>query len=281
MRILFFGLNEFGEECLQELLKHKYTITSVVIAPEQRSSKIYALCKSHSIPLIRYDQHTIYKQVLVYNPDVIIVASFSKLLPVTVIKYPPLGVLNLHPSLLPRYRGAHPIQWAIIRDEPYLGVTLHYLDEGIDSGDIVAQKKILLTEHDTLNSMKKKLIKVGCLMLINVLKKIRSDNIKLSGIPQSQSSATFAPKRKPEDGRISFAAKTRDIFNIIRALQKPAYYAFSYNKQGDKIEFIKSYRTRQQGKVLAKIKQYYLISTYDGVILIQTNKTLNIGEVIK
>lgn len=282
MRIVFFGLNEFGEGCLLRLLEERYDIVSVIVPKEQRTKKIFDICAKYKINLYKFTSNIgqLRKKVFKTNPDLIIIASFSKILPKEIINYPRCGAINIHPSELPKYRGAHPIQWAIIKGEPYIGITIHYVNETIDSGDILAQERVVLSNQDNINTIWKKVIKKGVDLLIRVVKKINKSKKRLAGLKQKNNQVTFAPKRTPKDSRIIWSGNVREIFNLVRAL-KPPYQAFGYNSKGEKIEFIESYIPKDYGQVLAKLKDYYIIAASDGVILLKTDKKLQVGERLK
>lgn len=280
MKIIFFGLNEFGEICLKKLLRHKINVSTVVISDQQRSSDIFKLCKKYNIRLIRYESEneTVWQEMNDVT-DIVIIASFPKLLPKKLIELPRYGTMNVHPGELPKYRGTHPIQWALIHDEKYIGVTVHHVEEGMDSGPIIGQKRILVSNKDTIDSLTVKLASAGGDLLIPILSKIAKHKKRPVGVPQRISEATFAPKRRPEESSINWQNNSREIFNLIRALKKE-YAAYTYTKQGTKVNILKAFVPPQPGKVIAKIGKYYLIATGDGVTLAHTDMKLEIGEIL-
>lgn len=282
MNILFIGWGDGGFKCLKALVNNGLTVSQVVAPENYEIEEMKILCKKHDIPIINFrSADYLMNKIKKTNPNLIIIASFPKILPREIIFYPKFGTINVHTGELPKYRGYHPLNWAIIRDEKRVGVTVHYVGEKVDSGDILAQKTIVLKNEDTINTIKESLTRIGADLLVQVIKKIKKAGTKIKGKKQIESLATYAPKRIAEDGKINWQNNTRDIFNLIRALKTPYPNAFSFNKKGEKIEFKESYLYKITGKVLAKVRDHYLISTGDGVILLKTKYRLKMGEFLK
>lgn len=280
MKILFLGWNENGEKVLASLIRNGY-IPKKVFVPEGYDVKnIYSICKSHKIAVSKAnkDIDKLGNKISLIKPDLIIIASFPWLISQNTIGLSKLGIINVHAGELPKYRGYHPINWAIIRDEPRIGVTVHYVDAGMDSGNILAQKTIPIKNNDTVITLRRKLTTIGARLLVNVVKKIDQKS-KITGKQQRDSQVIFAPRRYPKDSEIKWSNNTRDIFNLIRALRDPYPNAFSY-KSGKKIEFKKVYLSKTPGKVIGKLKGHYVISTGDGAILIKTLVPLKVNDIL-
>lgn len=282
-KIIFFGLNDYGESTLKYLLQHSMNISCVVIPIENRTKDFESICENKKIKLIRVqkDWTEVQAELQSSKPDILVISSFSKILPREIIHYPRLGSLNVHPSLLPKYRGAHPIHWALLNDEKTTGVTIHTVEEKVDTGKILAQKEIPILNTDDINSLIAKTAKIGAELLLETLLVLFSTTKTLNAHVQDEDIATFAPKRRPEDGKIEWKSDTRNIFNLIRSLKSPYPNAFSFTSSNEKIEFEESFISKTPGTVLAKIQDHYLISTGDGVLLIKTKNDLHIGEILK
>lgn len=283
MKIVFIGFGGNGEKCLLILLKSKFNILKVLVPKDHDTKGMFKIAQKHKLPIVEIFDHQEQLENEIKNslPDLLVIASFPKIISKNIFNIPKYGTINVHTGALPRYRGYHPINWAIIKDEKVAGVTIHYLDEGMDSGDILAQKLIPILNSDNINSLKDKLTTAGSSLMIDVVKKIAQKKQKITGLKQNHNEATYAPKRNPEDGKIDWNSNSRDIFNLIRALKSPYPNAFTYNSKKEKIEFNSSYLPKIKGKVIGKIKGQYLITTEDGVILVKPAKKLNIGEILK
>lgn len=283
MRMVFIGLGENGEKCLKAVIKKKFKVAKVITAPEYDNTKINLIADRHKISLLSYRRlqaGEILEELKQVKPDLLVIASFPYLLPLKLINIPKFGSINVHASLLPAYRGYHPLNWAIIRNESYIGVTVHYVDEGMDTGDILAQQSISIKDTDDINSLKNKTTSAGAKLLVKVIGQIDKKRAKIPGIPQAQSRASFAPRRYPFDGKINFHSGVRDVFNLVRALTSPYPMAYAHRDGQEKVEFEKSYLPKKPGQVLAKINGCYLVGVSDGVILLKTKTKLTVGEIL-
>jgi methionyl-tRNA formyltransferase len=149
--------------------------------------------------------------------DAIIVVGYGRIIPQWMIDLPRLGNLNLHASLLPKYRGAAPIQWAIANGESVTGVTTMRIDAGLDTGDILMQREIPIGAEDTSETLGPKLASIGADLMVETLRGI--DNGQVQPIPQDHAQATLAPILKKEDGRMDFSRSAKDLFNRLRGFQ--------------------------------------------------------------
>jgi methionyl-tRNA formyltransferase len=156
-------------------------------------------------------------QLAAIAPDAIIVVGFGRIIPQWMIDLPRLGNLNLHASLLPKYRGAAPIQWAIANGEPATGVTTMRIDAGLDTGDILMQREIPIGLEETAETLGAKLAPIGADLMVETLRGLDSGQIRPT--PQDHSQATLAPILKKEDGRMDFARSANDLFNRLRGFQ--------------------------------------------------------------
>ena len=156
-------------------------------------------------------------QLAAIRPDAIIVVGYGRIIPQWMIDLPRLGNLNLHASLLPKYRGAAPIQWAIANGESVTGVTTMRIDAGLDTGDILMQREISIGPEDTAETLGPKLAAIGADLMVETLRGLDSGQVRPT--PQDHSQATLAPILKKEDGRMDFARSANDLFNRLRGFQ--------------------------------------------------------------
>jgi methionyl-tRNA formyltransferase len=151
------------------------------------------------------------------KPDAIIVVGYGRLIPPWMLDLPPLGNINLHASLLPKYRGAAPIQWAVANGETVTGVTTMRIDAGLDTGDILLQQQIPIDATDTSETLAPRLAATGAALIVETLRNLQSGEIKPR--PQDHSQATLAPILKKEDGRIDFSRTAQETLNRLRGFQ--------------------------------------------------------------
>jgi methionyl-tRNA formyltransferase len=155
-------------------------------------------------------------RLAVFQPELVVVAAFGQLLPKAILDLPRYGCLNVHTSLLPRYRGAAPIQWAILNDDAETGVTIMKMDVGLDTGDIVSQEMTLIHAEDDSESLHHRLAQIGAELLLRTIPEFIQGRI--TPRPQPVEGVTLAPKIKKEDGRIDWSQTARKIWNQVRGL---------------------------------------------------------------
>jgi len=163
-----------------------------------------------------------------WQPDLVLVLGWYYIVPTVIIESVPFGCMAIHASLLPKYRGMAPISWAIINGEKETGVSLFYLEKGVDTGDIVAQKKIAIERTDTVGSVYKRVTDLTIKILKEYLPQVARGEAPRT--PQEHDQATIFPRRNPEDGLIDWSLPARQIFDFIRAQTRPYPGAFSYYK---------------------------------------------------
>lgn len=156
-------------------------------------------------------------QLETIKPDAIIVVAYGRIIPQWMIDLPPLGNINVHASLLPKYRGAAPIQWAIASGETVTGVTTMRIDAGLDTGDMLLKAEMPIAQDDTAVTLSPKLSQLGAMLLVETLRAYESGEVQR--IPQDDSQATLAPLLKKEDGLIDFHRKAEEIYNRLRGFQ--------------------------------------------------------------
>lgn len=227
MRILFFGTSEFAVPSLKKLLSEKSNkIVSVVSQsskPSGRSRKIApSLIESivHEYELNIFTPDNINTDFAIeyiksLDFDLIIVVAYGQFIPQKIINLARYGAINIHPSLLPKYRGAAPIQWALINGDNEIGVSIIDVIEQMDAGDILRQSVFKINHVDNFISLQDKLSQEGALMLLDTINDIKEN--KINRIPQDKSKVSFAPKLKKENGIINWNQSAVDIVNKIRA----------------------------------------------------------------
>jgi methionyl-tRNA formyltransferase len=235
-RILFMGTPAFALPALEQLCARNYPVIGVVTQPDRpqgRGQKEIAppakvLAQKIGLPVFQPEKvrDQIFLEILnQLKPDMIAVAAFGQILPKTIIDFPPLNCLNIHPSLLPKYRGAAPINWAIIRGEVQTGVTIMLMDEGMDSGDILLQQQIAIGSTESYGELHDRLAAAGADLLLEAIDQMSAG--KVLRRPQDTSIATYAPRLKKETGRINWNDDAGNIVNLIRGLSpSPAAYTF-------------------------------------------------------
>ena len=227
MRLVFMGTPNFAVASLEALLKSDDSVVGVVTQPDRPKgrgqiltpSPVKLLAQRHQIPLlqpikIKYPE---FLQALAeWKPDLIAVAAFGRILPPAILSLPPLGCINVHGSLLPKYRGAGPIQWAIINGERETGITTMLMEEGMDTGAMLLQEAIPITSTDTTDTLAPRLAELGGRLLVETIAQLKAGT--LAPRPQDASQVTFAPLLKKEDGVIDWALPATALANRIRGL---------------------------------------------------------------
>src|SRR2546426_10228217 len=226
MRIIFIGTGEIGAPTLQALQKSEHEIVAVVTQPDKpvgrdqriEASPIKKAAAQMKMPILqptRIKDRQAIEQIRALQPDVIVVIAYGQILPRAVLEIPKIACLNLHASLLPRWRGAAPIQAAIAAGDRETGITVMYMDEGLDTGDILLQRTVDILPNDTGGSLHDRLAQIAPEILLESLVLLAKGIAPC--IPQDNSLTTYAPKLKREDGRIDWSEPVEMIERKIRA----------------------------------------------------------------
>lgn len=247
MRIVFMGTPDFAEESLKKIYEAKHEILAVVTNPDRPKGrgmkmistpvKQYAIEKNLKViqpEKIRNNVEFI-EEIKKLNPDVICVVAYGKILPKEILEIPTFGCINVHASLLPKYRGAAPIQWAILNGDKTTGVTTMYMDEGMDTGDIILKKEVSINNNQTTGELWDELKKIGGDLLVDTLEKIKNGTA-----PRIKQDKDFsmAPMLSKSMAQINWNTKTaEEIKNLVRGLN-PIMGAYTFLK-GKKIKFWK------------------------------------------
>lgn len=249
MRIMFMGTPEFACVSLKKLKEAGYDVTCVVTTedkPRGRGHKLtppdVSLCAQELGIKNIYQPQNLKKEnfediLLKESPDMIAVVAYGKLLPEYVINYPKYGCINVHGSLLPKYRGAAPMQWALIDGEEYTGVTTMYMDTGLDTGDMLLKSSIKLSDDDNFGTVHDKLAILGAQLLIETVEKILSGDI--TRIPQGETTTHYAHMITKEMTVINWSESAGSINNLIRGLTP--FPKASTTMNGKNVKILKAY----------------------------------------
>jgi len=239
-KIVFMGTSEFAIPSLEILIGHDYPIVGVVTQPSRPKGRgrvpapppVKVIAEKYQIPVAQPERLK-NQEFLDYfrnlSPDLVAVAAFGQLLPGEIIRAPRMGCINVHPSLLPNYRGAAPINWALIRGGVKTGVTIMLMDEGMDTGDILTKEETMIGPEEIFGGLHDRLAEMGAMLLLKTIDMITEG--KALRTPQDSSLATYAPRLKKEDGLIRWDADFRQTVNLIRGLAPvPCAYTFFKGK---------------------------------------------------
>ena len=227
MRIIFMGTPFFAVPSLKALTESKHNVAAIVTKIDKPSGRGYQITQSPvkkvasecKIPILQpksIKTPEFEAELKGYNPDIIIVSAYGKILPKNILDLPSKGCYNIHASLLPKYRGAAPIHWALVNGEKETGITIMKMVEELDAGDIILTKKIYIEENDNVGTLHTKLSHLGAEAIIEALELIESG--KAIPIPQDLSKSTFAPMIKKSDGAINWSYSSDNIINLIRGM---------------------------------------------------------------
>ena len=225
-RIVFFGTPSFAIPTLQGLLQGPDQVVAVVTQPDREKgrgrkvvmSPVKELALQHGLLPFQPEkakEEAFQEAVRGSRPDLIVVVAYGQILPKSILSIPTHGAVNVHASILPRYRGAAPIAWAILNGEKVTGVTTMVMDEGMDTGDILLQREIPIGGEETCETLRDRLASLGAPLLLETLTRMKEKNIR--PISQDHSKATYAPPLKKEDGHIDWKKEAKEIDLQIRA----------------------------------------------------------------
>ncbi len=272
LRLVFMGTPEFAVPALQALLESEDTVVGVVCQPDKPAGRRLDLhappvkdsAQAHAVPVFqpqRIRTPAALEHLQGWQPDLIVVAAYGKILPKTILDLPPCGCINIHASLLPKYRGAAPMQWAIAHGETHSGVTIMEVSEELDAGDILFQKSVILKPDETGGSLHDTLAALGAQALVEAITLFKQG--KLVATPQDNAAVTYAPLLKKEDGAIDWTHSAVSIERRIRAFHPwPSSYTWLGNKRL---------------KILAAHLSTVEASTVPGTIIDRQDKALTVA----
>jgi len=295
MRIVFMGTPEFALPSLEALLVSEDQVVGVVTQPDRPKGRGHELApppvklvaQRAGIPFLqplKIRTVEFLESLAAWQPDLIAVTAFGRILHAPILNLPPMGCVNVHGSLLPKYRGAAPVQWAVINGETETGITTMLMDEGMDTGAMLLQERIPILRDDTAGTVAPRLAELGGRLLVETIKRLKTGAIA----PRAQDSTrvTMAPLLKKEDGIIDWTASAQSIANRVRGMSPwPGAYTFHGQERWNiwKAVAIQEPAQAPPGTILTSSKQSLRVATGNGVLElfeIQTanSKRMSVGQ---
>ncbi len=299
MRIVFLGTPDFSVGCLQALINSKHEVIAVVTQPDKARNRMVVSFSpvkeeaiKHNIKVLQYDKIRVegVEDLKNLNPDIMVTCAYGQIISQEILDIPKYGVINVHASLLPKYRGSAPIQWAILNGETKTGITIMQTALGVDSGDIILQKEVGIEKGETAGELFDDLAKIAPDVLLEAIELIEQG--KATFIKQDESQATHFPMLKKEDGHINWQEDGNTIINKIYGLNPwPSAYSnldgkvfkiykaeFEEGKSsdfgkitGDKVAcgngYIKLQEVQIEGKKRMDIQEFLRGYKIDGMVL--------------
>lgn len=232
-RILFFGYSEVGYTCLDLLISRGDNVIGLITHEDNPSENIWfktpaVAAREHDIPVFTPESVNTpewVETILEMKPDLILSVYYRHMIGGKILAIPRLGAFNMHGSLLPKYRGRAPINWAVLHGEPRIGMTLHCMVKRADAGEIIDAEAVEISPDDTAEQAFRKVMPCARTVLARQIDKLLTGPV--TGTPQDESAATCYGGRTPEDGRIDWSRGSREIYNLIRAVTDPYPGAFT------------------------------------------------------
>jgi methionyl-tRNA formyltransferase len=281
MRLVFMGTPDFASASLEALLRSDNSVVGVVTQPDRPKgrgqtltpSPVKLLAQRAQIPLLqplKMKDPGFLQALAGWKPDLIAVAAFGRILPPAILSLPPRGCINVHGSLLPKYRGAGPIQWAIINGETETGITTMLMDEGMDTGAMLLQEAIPITPDDTVGTLVPRLAELGGRLLVETITRLKAGTLVPQ--PQNASLATLAPLLNKEDGVIDWALPAIALANRVRGLS-PWPGAYTTTTGGDRWMIWQALAlpgpvTKPPGIIVAVTTKAIHVATGEGVLAV-------------
>ena len=279
MKVVFLGTPDFAVNTLKEIISSRHEILAVVTQPDKpvgRSSKLVfspvkQVAVENSLPVLQFNKIRLegVDALKDLQPDIMVTCAFGQILSQEIIDIAPHGIINVHASLLPKYRGAAPIQWSIINGDEETGVTIMKTEAGIDTGDIISVEKTIIDPKETAGELFDRLSVIGAKLLVKTLDAIE-DNLA-TFTPQNHELATHVKMLKKEDGIIDFTKNSISIYNFIRGMNPwPCAFTFLNGKQlkvyaSELVDG--AYGNYSAGTIVcANPKQGLIVATGDGFI---------------
>lgn len=242
MRVVFMGTPDFSVPCLEILINNGYEVVGVVTQPDKpvgrkqselQASPVKKCAMENGVPVILQPQKVRTQEftdaVAELAPDLIVTAAYGRIITKAVLDIPSLGCINVHGSLLPKYRGAAPMQWGIINGETVTGITTMYMDEGMDTGDMLLKREVPIPPDMTYAELYENLKSLGAETLLETLRELEEGTLKRT--PQNHAEATTVSMMKKEMGLIDWNKSAAEIHNLVRGTD-PWPGAFTYYKGG-------------------------------------------------
>lgn len=287
MRIVFMGTPEFAVPSLEALLNSADQIVGVVCQPDRPKGRGHQLvappvklaAERAGVPVLqplKIRTPEFLQALSSWKPDVIAVAAYGRILHAPILQLPPMGCVNVHGSLLPKYRGAAPVQWAVINGETETGITTMLMDEGMDTGAMLLQAKLDILPEDTAGTLAPRLAMLGGRLLIDTFVQLKAGT--LVPTKQDDQQATMAPLLKKEDGLINWTLSATSLANRVRGLSPwPGAHTFLGDERWNiwKAVTHESVTTDTPGTIVVVNKQSIQVATGEGLLEIREIQTAN------
>ena len=296
MKIIFMGTPDFAAASLEALIASRHEIQAVVTQPDKPKGRKGELTPSHVKVIAKREGIKVYQPLKVrdeefvktlraYNPDVMVVVAFGQIIPLSILKMPKYGCVNIHGSLLPKYRGAAPIQWAVLDGEKETGITTILMDEGIDTGDILLKKTIKIDTDETSGSLFDKLMALGAKTILETLDELEKGS--LTPTKQGESPTAYAKMLTKAMGLIDFTKSAKELDCFVRGMNPwPSAYTLLSGKT------LKLWKVRavdgsgKAGSVIGIDKESFTIACGEGAIEVlevqlEGKKRMSAGDFLK
>ncbi len=280
MRVIFMGTPEFAVPSLERLFLEQYQLVTVYTQPDKAAgrgrplvfSPVKRLAINLGLPVVQpvsFKEAGAVEQLSSFHPDVIVVAAFGQILPQSVLDLPTYGCINIHPSLLPKFRGSSPVATAILAGDEFTGVSIMLMDKGLDTGPVLARAQVPISAQDTTGSLTAKLSLIAAQLLLEVL--TGRSRGEITPQPQDEAAATYSSQLSKEDGEIDWRISAVDIWRRVRAFHPwPGCYTRWQGRQLKIIEAVPlpGEGTPEVGKIVALNKEgaVFGVDTGDGVL---------------
>ncbi|MCM3600240.1 methionyl-tRNA formyltransferase [Robertmurraya korlensis] len=272
-KIVFMGTPDFSVPVLRSVIEAGYEVIGVVTQPDRPVGRKRVLtpppvkveAEKHGIPVLQPEKIRVREdldQVLSLKPDLVVTAAFGQILPKELLEAPTLGCINVHASLLPELRGGAPIHYSIIQGKEKTGITIMYMAEKLDAGDILTQVEVEITETDTVGSLHDKLSEAGSKLLLDTLPRLIKG--ELEPIPQNEKEATFAYNIKREEEKIEWSKTGEEIYNHIRGMNP---WPVAYTRLSDSVmklwwaTKVKAAKKADPGEIIAIEEDGFVVAT--------------------
>ena len=282
MKVIFMGTPDFSVGTLEALIEAGHEVALVVTQPDKPKGRggkmqytpVKEVAVAHNIPVYqpkRIREPECIEELRKYNADIMVVIAFGQILPKEILEMTPYGCVNVHASLLPSYRGAAPIQWAVINGEKVSGVTTMQMNEGLDTGDMLLKVEIPLDEKETGGSLHDKLAEAGARLCVETLDALKAGTVTPE--KQGDSPTAYAKMLDKHRGKIDWKMSAKEIERLIRGLNPwpSAYTRWNENDKGMKIweaEVAEGQTDKAAGTVVEVAKDGFFVQTGDGLLKI-------------
>ncbi len=282
MKVIFMGTPDFSVGTLEALIEAGHEVALVVTQPDKPKGRggkmqytpVKEVAVAHNIPVYqpkRIREPECIEELRKYNADIMVVIAFGQILPKEILEMTPYGCVNVHASLLPSYRGAAPIQWAVINGEKVSGVTTMQMNEGLDTGDMLLKVEIPLDEKETGGSLHDKLAEAGARLCVETLDALKAGTVTPE--KQGDSPTAYAKMLDKHMGKIDWKMSAKEIERLIRGLNPwpSAYTRWNENDKGMKIweaEVVEGQTDKAAGTVVEVAKDGFFVQTGDGLLKI-------------